>query len=90
MKRKLFSIIFASLLVTSLVLIYSVSYSLQKVEQSEFFFGLDVAYEDIEKIKVLANEVRSYTNLFIIGCTGITHNTTKLDELCQYLYDGGL
>ena len=90
MKRKLLSIIFASILVTSFVLIYSVSYALQKVEQPEFFFGLDVAYEDIEEIKVLVNEVRSYTNLFIIGCTGITHNTTKLDDLCQYLYDGGL
>jgi len=60
------------------------------VEQTEFFFGLDVAYENIEDIKVLVNEVRTYTNLFIIGCTGITHNTTKLDDLCQYLYDGGL
>ena len=90
MKRKLLSIIFASILVTSLVLIYSVSYAIQKVEQPEFFFGLDVAYEDIEEIKVLVNEVRSYTNLFIIGCTGITRNTTKLDDLCQYLYDGGL
>jgi hypothetical protein len=90
MKRKLLAVIFTSILVTSLVLIYSVSYALQKVEQTEFFFGLDVAYENIEDIKVLVNEVRTYTNLFIIGCTGITHNTTKLDDLCQYLYDGGL
>jgi len=90
MKRKLVSIIFISLLVMSLLFIYSLSYSFQRVEQPDLFFGLDVAYEDIEEIKVLVNEVRSYTNLFIIGCTGITDNTTKLDELCQYLNDNGL
>lgn len=90
MKRKLLSIIFASILIISLIFVYSIPYAFQRVEQPEFFFGLDVAYENIEDIKVLVNEVRSYTNLFIIGCTGISHNTTKLDELCQYLDDNGL
>lgn len=83
-------VIFTFLLFTSLLLFNSVFYSLQIVDQPDFFFGLDVAYEDIEEIKVLVNEVRSYTNLFVVGCTGITHNNTKLDDLCQYLIDNGL
>ncbi|MBN1618156.1 hypothetical protein JW887_02320 [Candidatus Dojkabacteria bacterium] len=89
MKKKVVVGALAFLMVTSLILSYSVIYSFQKVEQPDLFFGLDVAYENIEEIKVLVDKVSSYTNLFVIGCTGITHDTVKLDEMCQYLYDRG-
>jgi hypothetical protein len=89
MKRKLVVVILVLLMVTSFIFSYSVIYSFQIVEQPDLFFGLDVAYEDLEEIKVLVDEVSSYTNLFIIGCTGITDDTVKLDEMCQYLYDRG-
>jgi hypothetical protein len=55
-----------------------------------FFVGIDVAYESMEANKEVIDKVSSYTNLFVIGCTGITHNTSKLDEICQYAYDKGL
>jgi len=58
MKRKIVLIIFTFILVTSLFIFYSKTYSFQKVEQPDFFFGLDVAYENVEEIKVLVNEVR--------------------------------
>ena len=90
MKRKIVLIIFTFILVTSLFIFYSKTYSFQKVEQPDFFFGLDVAYENIEEIKVLVNEVRSYTNLFVVGCTGITHNTPKLDDTySKYIFWNG-
>jgi hypothetical protein len=56
----------------------------------DVFFGVDVAYENVTEIKALINEISSYTNLFVIGCTGITYNVTRLDEVCQYVYDKGL
>ena len=56
----------------------------------DVFFGVDVAYENLTEIKTLINEISQYTNLFVIGCTGITHNVTRLDEICQYVYDKGL
>lgn len=56
----------------------------------DFFVGVDTAYDDVEDIKKLVDEVKSYTNLFGIGITGITHNRTKLDEVCQYVYDRDL
>ncbi|MDH5595150.1 MAG: hypothetical protein OEY40_00340 [Candidatus Bathyarchaeota archaeon] len=56
----------------------------------DFFIGVDAAYDDVEDIKRLVDEVRSYTNLFVIGSTGITENITKLDEVCQYVYESGL
>ena len=51
---------------------------------------MDVAYENITEIKTLIDEISAYTNLFVIGCTGITRNVTRLDEVCQYVYDKGL
>jgi hypothetical protein len=89
MKKKIICGILIFLLFTFIVLSYFVIYSFQSAEQPDLFFGLDVAYEDMEEIKELVDEVSSYTNLFIVGCTGITHDTVKLDEMCQYLYDRG-
>ena len=89
MKRKFVFISLVFFLIISLLFHYSVLYS-SEVEQPDVFFGLDVAHEDMDEIKELINEVSSYTNLFIIGCTGISHNTTKLDDLCQYINDKGL
>jgi len=52
--------------------------------------GVDAAYDSLEEIKTLVDELSNYTNLFVIGSSGITYNATKLDEACQYVYDKGL
>jgi hypothetical protein len=56
-------------------------------EMPDFFVGIDVAYVDVDEIKGLIDDVSSYTNLFVIGSTGISYNETKLAEVCRYLYD---
>ena len=43
-------------------------------EVPEFFVGIDVAYDDLDEIKGLIDEVSPYTNFFVIGCTGISYN----------------
>ena len=55
----------------------------------DVFVGIDVVYDNVAEIKLLADEIRSYTNTIVIGSTGITFNVTKLDDVCQYLYDRG-
>lgn len=55
----------------------------------EVFVGVDVAYDDFAAIKRLADELSNYTNLFVIGSTGISYNTTLLYETCQYVYGKG-
>ena len=55
----------------------------------DVFVGISVAYDNIEEIKLLADEVSPYTNTIIIGSTGITFDVTKLDDVCQYVYDRG-
>jgi hypothetical protein len=87
MKKKVVFGVIAILLIAFFTLFYSVSYSFEKVEQLDLFFGIDVAYEDLEEIKELIDEISSYTNLFIVGCTGITHDSIKLNEICDYLYN---
>jgi hypothetical protein len=61
-----------------------------KSEVTDVFVGVDVAYADLKAIESLIDEISSYTNTFVIGSTGITNNVTKLDEVCQYLYDKGM
>jgi hypothetical protein len=59
-------------------------------KSSDFFVGVDVAYADLAAIKTLIDEINPYTNLFVIGSTGITYNVTKLNEVCKYVYDRGM
>ncbi len=88
MKIKLFAAvgIFVLLIVSSLFLTQPKT-SNTTGGGADFYFGIDAAYGDSEAIKVLIDEVSAYTNLFIVGCTAISHNQTRLEEICQYLYD---
>ena len=86
-----YRVIFAVLLVS--MLFFLLFWGLAPVNdpsKPDFFVGVDTAYDDVEDIKKLVDEVKAYTNLFGIGSAGITHNRTKLDEVCQYVYDSGL
>ena len=56
----------------------------------DVFVGIDVAYDNVEETKALIDQVKSYTNLFVIGSTGITWNYSKLNKVCEYVYDSGL
>ena len=77
------------LLVVSLFLIYNLpSASTDKIDQ-EVYVGIDVAYDN-QTITDLIDKVSSYTNLFVVGCTAITLNQTRLDSICQYIYDKGM
>lgn len=91
MKPKRLGILLVSLLIAQVFLNYG-SFIDAHAEQKtpDIFIGIDVAYENLTEIKKLIDEVSSYTNLFIIGCTGITYSPAKLDETCQYAYDKSL
>jgi len=85
MKKLYAAAILCFLLVVSLFFISVVLVSFQKKESTDVFVGIDVAYADLDEIKALVEEVSPYTNLFIIGSEGISLDTLKLDEMCQYL-----
>ncbi len=57
---------------------------------SKIFVGIDAAYDNVTSLKARIDEVKDYTNFFIIGSYGITFNETRVNTMCQYLYDSGL
>ena len=87
MNRKSLAILVSILIVALLLLNYGFLAKPQIEESPDFFVGVDVAYADLPAIKGLIDKVSSYTNLFVIGSTGISYDQIKLDETCQYLYD---
>jgi hypothetical protein len=87
MKKIYLVAIFCSLLVASPFFISAFLIDSPKNESLDVFVGVDVAYDDVEEIKELVDEIGSYTNTFVIGSTGITFDVTKLDEVCNYVYD---
>ena len=56
----------------------------------DLYVGIDIAYYNLTEFKAEVDEVSAYTNLIVIGASGISSNVTLLDETCQYLYDKGL
>ena len=88
MNQRFLMIFLIILLIPSVIIGYGfIALDPSKEEIQEFFVGIDVAYDNLDEIKELIDEVSPYTNLFVIGSTGISYNETKLNETCQYLYD---
>ncbi|GAI46134.1 unnamed protein product, partial [marine sediment metagenome] len=87
MKSISLAILVSILIVALLLLNYGFLGNPQIEESPEFFVGVDVAYADLPAIKGLIDKISSYTNLFVIGSTGISYDEIKLDETCRYLYD---
>jgi hypothetical protein len=56
----------------------------------DIFFGVDAAYDNLTSLRQRVDEVKSFTNFFIIGSYGITFNETKVKEMGQYLVESGL
>ena len=73
MNSKHVFVIIACILLLSL-LFYSFFNIGYENEFAEFYVGVDVAYDDLDKIKNLVDQVAGYTNMVIIGSTGITYN----------------
>jgi hypothetical protein len=60
-------------------------------EAPEFFVGVEFAYsDDIDYLKALVDEVKDYTNLFVIGSIEVTFNQTALNKACDYIVDANL
>ncbi|MGA3291189.1 MAG: hypothetical protein ABSD42_13230 [Candidatus Bathyarchaeia archaeon] len=53
------------------------------------YFGVDVAFGSIAATEQLIDNVSSYTNFFVIGCTG-NYNDTRLTIISQYVYNKSL
>ena len=89
MTSKLLAIVVFVLVVSLVVLNVGFFFGSRTVVPG-FFVGVSVAYADVDAIKALIDEVSSYTNVFVIGSSGISVFEDKLNEVCQYLVDKGM
>ena len=90
MKYKQLTVLLVFLLILPLFLNYNLtSKAATSHNFTKLFLGVDVAYESVPLTEQLIDNVSSYTNLFIIGCTG-NYNLTRLSIISQYVYDKGL
>ncbi|TRO52949.1 hypothetical protein E2P61_02510 [Candidatus Bathyarchaeota archaeon] len=79
-------VIFIPILLVSL----SVPFEGYFAQFTKLYVGVDAAYDNLQEIKMFVDDASSYTNTIILGSSGITHNFTKLDDACQYIYDKGM
>jgi hypothetical protein len=51
----------------------------------DVYVGVDAAYDNMTDLKTRIDQVKDYTNFFVLGSTGITLNESKLNEMCSYI-----
>jgi hypothetical protein len=51
------------------------------------YVGVEIGASNVTAVENEINQVSAYTNLIVIGGTGITSNQTALQQVCQYAYD---
>src|SRR5665811_1198850 len=90
MKTRFCGFLLLITLVCSALLGVFPSASVQAENAPDVFVGINLAYGGLDQIKQWVDEVSSYTNLFVLGCTGVTQNKLELEKACQYLFDKGM
>jgi len=62
-----------------------------KAPKKDFYVGVELAYgSDFNTLKVMVDQVKDYTNVFVFGVPQLTFNRTLLDQSCDYIYNTGL
>jgi hypothetical protein len=75
----------------SLSLFLTVNMLRKQASTRPFYVGVEFAYSNqFSQLKALVDQVKNYTNLFVIGSVGLTFNRSALDESCDYLFSSGL
>src|SRR5271157_235475 len=90
MKLKPLTVLLIFLLILPLFLNYSLPTQAVTAQTSpSLYVGVDVAFGSIATTEQLIDNISSYTNFFVIGCSG-GYNETRLTIISQYVYDKGL
>jgi hypothetical protein len=82
------------LLILGIILPLFINFSLTTKEVNaqtplSLYVGVDVAFESVADTKQLIDNLSSFTNFLVIGCTGY-YNETRLTAISQYAFDKGL
>ncbi|MHC4183634.1 MAG: hypothetical protein ACYSR0_09820, partial [Planctomycetota bacterium] len=63
---------------------------LEGIPPEGFFFGVSFGSKTANEAKLLIDEVKDYTNLFLINSWDISTNETELNEICGYAAENDL
>jgi len=71
---------------------FLVSYSLtsNNTEAKPFYVGVTFCGNNTVEAKLLIDEVKDYTNLFVLQSGTISDNKTTITDICDYAVDSGL
>lgn len=83
----LFTTLLVSILLFSLIHVY---YNCNNEPPEGFFFGVSYGLQTVNEAKLLIDEVKEYTNFFVINNWDISINETALNEVCDYAVKSGL
>ncbi len=56
----------------------------------DIYVGVDAAFGTVEDTKGIIDQVKGYTNFFVVGSTAITNDIANITQVCQYLNSSGL
>jgi hypothetical protein len=59
------------------------------VDDQPVYVGIDIGFGDEETVYKIADAVKGYVNLIILGSLNVTTDTAKLTRVCDYLYQQG-
>ena len=90
--RKSFLYTFAAvLLVTSFFIsMFSFSVAPVKLGSPDVLVGVDATFGAVEDMKTIIDEVKSYTNFFVVGSTAMTNDLANITQVGNYLHGSGL
>ncbi len=89
---KILAIILLSILILeSISYVQPTNYNLSTGSPTKnFYVGVTFGGNTTEEAKVLINEVKNYTNVFVVDTLPISQNESEMNEICDYAVQNGL
>jgi hypothetical protein len=89
-RKRIITIFLCAILIILLFVGVKTSHRDSALYAIDIYVGIDAAYDDITELKNRIDQVKDYTNIFVLGSSGITLNEVKLNEMCTYISSAGL
>jgi hypothetical protein len=89
---KIIAVILLSILILETIsFVQSTNYALSSGSPSkDFYVGVTFGGNTIAEAKVLIDEVKNYTNVFVVDSLPISQNESEMNEICDYAVQNGL
>jgi hypothetical protein len=90
MKRTVFFVVITTALIITASFVVSRSITTSYRDEAPFYVGVTFCGNTTTEAILLIDEVRNYTNLFVLQSWSISNNETATTEICDYAVASGL